>query len=42
MSDITLRQGVEMVIRTSIPEITEVLDVTDHEAGTDPFYRPDA
>ena len=41
MSDITLRQGVEMVIRTSIPEITEVLDVTDHDAGTDPYYRPD-
>jgi len=38
MAHITLRDGVEHLLRARIPEITEILDHTDHAAGTDPFY----
>lgn len=36
--DVTLKQGVEARIRELIPEIEEVIDVTDHSAGENPFY----
>src|SRR5882762_9122390 len=39
-ADFTLRQGIEAIIRKEIPEILKVLDVTDHAAGTNPYYRP--
>jgi Fe-S cluster biogenesis protein NfuA len=39
-ADFTLRQGIEAVIRKEIPEILRVLDVTDHAAGMNPYYRP--
>ena len=35
----TLRQGVEKAIRQAIPAVTEIVDVTDHAAGADPYYR---
>ncbi len=38
-ANVTLRQGIEQAIRASIPEVTEVIDVTDHTSGTDPYYR---
>lgn len=38
MVDVTLKQGVEARIRELIPEIVEVVDTTDHSAGTNPFY----
>jgi len=38
-SEVTLRQGVERVLAEKVPEITRILDATDHEAGTNPFYR---
>ncbi|MFQ5454132.1 MAG: NifU family protein [Candidatus Zixiibacteriota bacterium] len=38
-ANITLKQGIEKAILSNIPEITEVLDVTDHTSGTDPFYK---
>jgi Fe/S biogenesis protein NfuA len=38
MSRMTLSQGIETSLRESIPEITKVLDVTDHASGEDPFY----
>ena len=37
MSAATLRQGIEVMIAEAIPEITEIVDVTDHEAGENPF-----
>jgi len=40
MADVTLRQGIEASIRRALPEVEEVLDVTDHAAGTNPFYSP--
>lgn len=37
-ANITLRNGIEKAIRQVIPEVSEVVDVTDHEAGIDPYY----
>ena len=37
-ADITLKAGIERLIKDEIPEITEVLDTTDHAAGENPFY----
>lgn len=34
----TLRQGVEAKIKSMFPEITEVIDTTDHASGTNPYY----
>ena len=38
MADVTLKQGVEVMIKEKIPEIIEVIDSTAHAAGTNPFY----
>jgi Fe/S biogenesis protein NfuA len=40
MAAVTLSQGIEVAIRESVPEITRVVDVTDHAAGTNPYYEP--
>ncbi len=39
MAQVTLRQGIERILRESIPEISEVVDVTDHASGADPYYQ---
>jgi Fe/S biogenesis protein NfuA len=41
MASATLRQGIEVMIREAVPEITEVADVTDHASGTNPYFAPD-
>jgi len=38
LSRMTLKQGVERMVRQAIPEITAVHDVTDHGSGENPFY----
>jgi Fe/S biogenesis protein NfuA len=38
MAAATLRNGIEVRLREAIPEITEIIDVTDHDAGADPYY----
>jgi Fe/S biogenesis protein NfuA len=38
MSALTLREGIETAILAAIPEITEVVDTTDHSSGENPFY----
>ena len=40
MADVTLKQGIEVAIKEAVPGITEILDTTDHAAGTNPFYQP--
>ncbi len=40
MADVTLKQGVEAEIMRAAPEITEILDVTEHAAGSNPYYQP--
>jgi len=37
-SQVTLRQGFEVMLKRVAPEIEEVVDVTDHAAGKQPFY----
>jgi len=34
----TLRYGVEQLIRDRVPEVTEIVDVTNHEAGENPYF----
>lgn len=38
MARVTLKQGVEKMLRESIPDLGQIHDITDHAAGTDPFY----
>lgn len=40
MADVTLKQGVAAEIKRAVPEIEEILDVTDHAAGTNPYFQP--
>jgi len=37
MSRMTLSQGIEVTLRDQIPELSSILDVTDHAAGTNPY-----
>ena len=39
MASVTLKQGIERMIKESIPEITEIVDVTDHTSGANPYYE---
>jgi Fe/S biogenesis protein NfuA len=39
MAAVTLSQGIEVALLDSVPEITEVVDVTDHASGTNPYYE---
>ena len=38
MSAMTLTEGIKTAIVDAIPEVTEVIDATDHTAGENPFY----
>jgi len=42
MADVTMKQGIEQTLKRNIPEITAVLDATDHRSGTNPYYAGDA
>jgi len=37
-SQVTLRQGLEVILKRVAPEIEEIVDATDHAAGKQPFY----
>ncbi len=39
LSRMTLRQGVERMLRQAVPELTAVHDVTDHASGISPFFQ---
>lgn len=38
-SQVTLRQGFEVMLRRAVPEAGAVIDTTDHAAGTAPWQR---
>ena len=38
-SQLTLRQGFEIMVRKVAPEIVNVVDMTDHAIGTKPYYE---
>ena len=40
LAEVTLRQGIEPVLRGRLPAMTGLVDVTEHEAGTEPFFSP--
>ena len=39
MAQATLTQGIEAILREAVPEITDIVDVTNHAAGSNPFYQ---
>ncbi len=39
MVDVTLKQGIEVMIKEAVPEIREIIDKTDHAGGSNPFYE---
>jgi Fe-S cluster biogenesis protein NfuA len=41
LAEVTIRQGIEPLLRARLPAMTGLIDVTDHEAGTDPFFSPE-
>lgn len=40
MASATLKNGIEKAIRETIPEVGEILDITDHASGRNPYYAP--
>ncbi len=41
LAQLTLTEGIKATVEDRIPEIANVVDVTDHAAGDNPFYQPD-
>jgi Fe/S biogenesis protein NfuA len=39
MADVTLRQGIEVMIKQAVPEIEQIIDTTEHAEGKNPYYR---
>ncbi|WP_417809958.1 NifU family protein [Thioclava sp.] len=35
----TLREGVERILRAALPAIRDIIDLTDHASGENPFYQ---
>lgn len=38
LAEVTLRQGIEPLLREKVAGVVGLIDVTDHEAGREPFY----
>ncbi len=39
MATVTLSQGIEVAITQAVPAINQVVDVTDHASGTNPYFE---
>jgi len=37
MADVTLRQGIEVLLKKRLPEVRGLIDITDHSAGANPY-----
>lgn len=37
-ADMTLKMGIERLIRENVPQVREILDTTDHASGRNPYY----
>ncbi|MBI3108670.1 MAG: NifU family protein [Candidatus Rokubacteria bacterium] len=37
MAGVPLKQGIETMIREELPEVVDIIDVTDHTAGENPY-----
>ncbi len=40
MANVTLKQGIEVAVKEALPEIEELVDITDHQSGDNPYYKP--
>ncbi len=40
MAEVTLRQGAEFILKQQLPDLAGVVDITDHSAGTQPYFVP--
>ena len=40
MASVTLREGIEVRLKEMVPGIREIVDVTDHAVGANPYYAP--
>lgn len=40
LSQVTLKQGVDKALKEHVPDLQEVVDVTNHAEGTNPYYKP--
>jgi Fe/S biogenesis protein NfuA len=40
LAKVTLSQGIAVAIQDAIPEVLEIVDVTDHASGSNPYYEP--
>jgi len=38
MADVTLRQGIEAMLHQEVPEVKGIVDITDHAAGSNPYF----
>jgi Fe-S cluster biogenesis protein NfuA len=38
-ADFTLKQGIETIVKRAVPEIVHIIDLTNHNAGMNPYYR---
>jgi Fe/S biogenesis protein NfuA len=38
MANVTLKEGIVRMIKEAVPEVQEVVDVTDHASGENPYY----
>jgi Fe/S biogenesis protein NfuA len=42
LSAVTLRQGIEKAIKQAVPEVGEIIDITEHGEGENPYYSEEA
>jgi Fe/S biogenesis protein NfuA len=40
LAKVTLSQGIAVAIKDAVPEVVEIVDVTDHASGENPYYEP--
>lgn len=38
-ADFTLKQGIETIVKRAVPEIAQIIDLTNHRAGINPYYQ---
>jgi Fe/S biogenesis protein NfuA len=41
LSQVTLKQGVDRALKEHVPDLKQVVDVTNHDEGTNPYYAPE-
>jgi Fe/S biogenesis protein NfuA len=39
MADVTLKEGIEKTLKERLPEVTAIVDATDHSTGENPYYK---